>query len=252
MPVMWSDGKWIDASEGFVAMHDRGVLHGLGAFETMLAIDGTLQHGELHLRRLKNGIDRMGLRRDLEAIDVGALAREICEKNSLTSGKVRVRLTVTAGEGALEDSRPGSTASAWLTAAPISGEVAAMTVVILPFTRNENSALSGLKTTSYAENLIALRWARERGADEGIFFNNRGELCEACTANVFVKIDGHWLTPRLDSGCLPGVMRELVLERDPGIREAVITREQFARAEEMFLTSAIRGVVPARMEKGGE
>ena len=118
-----------------------------------------------------------------------------------------------------------------------------ISVVTLPFTRNEKSALKGLKSCSYAENLVALRWARERGAGEGIFFNNRGELCEACTANVFVKIDGQWHTPTLDSGCLPGVMRQMVLENDPSIRESHISREDFARAESMFLTSAIRGIV---------
>jgi branched-subunit amino acid aminotransferase/4-amino-4-deoxychorismate lyase len=144
----------------------------------------------------------------------------------------------------LHDTQPGATASAWLTAQALAGEVASVKVVALPFVRNENSALKGLKCTSYAENLLGLRWAREHGADEGIFFNTRDELCEACTANVFVKIDGHWLTPSLDSGCLPGVMREFILERDASIRESVITRAEFARAEEMFLTSAIRGVVP--------
>ncbi|MFM2170163.1 MAG: hypothetical protein RI957_392 [Verrucomicrobiota bacterium] len=225
-------------------MADRGVLHGMGAFETMLAIDGGLQHAERHERRLRESIERLGLRSDLREWDLCELAHELCCKNNLHKGKSRLRLTVTSGEGGLHDARPGDTASMWLTAQALPQMPAETAVVTLPFTRNEQSALKGLKCSSYAENLVALRWASERGAGEGIFFNNRGHLCEACMANVFVKIDGQWLTPSLDSGCLPGVMREIVLESDASIQESVITRAEFARAEEMFLTSAIRGVVP--------
>lgn len=244
MAIIWSGGNWIDESEGFVAMADRGVLHGMSAFETMLAIDGSLQHAERHERRLRESIERLGLRQDLGKWDLCALAHELCRKNNLHIGKSRLRLTVTSGEGGLHDALPGGSASIWLTAQALPQMPAEIAVVTLPFTRNEQSALKGLKCSSYAENLVALRWARERGAGEGIFFNNRGHLCESCTANVFVKIDGQWLTPSLDSGCLPGVMRQIVLERDASIQESEITRAEFARSEEMFLTSAIRGVVP--------
>jgi len=246
MAIIWSGGNWIDESEGFIAMTDRGVLHGLGVFETMLSINGELQHSQRHLRRLRDGVTRLGLRHDFDTVDVPALAREICGKNGLLSGRARLRLTVTAGEGGLYDSHPGSRAVVWLTAQAIVHEPMNLSVMTLPFARNERSALSGLKTTSYAENLMGLRWARERGAEEGIFFNHRHHLCEACTANVFVKIDGKWLTPSLDSGCLPGVMREIVLEKFSHIKEADIRQEDFLRTEEMFVTSAIRGILPVR------
>jgi len=244
MAIIWSGGKWIDESEGFVAMSDRGVLHGLGVFETMLAIDGSLQHAERHERRLRKSIERLGLRPDLREWDLCALAHELCRKNNLHRGKSRLRLTVTAGEGSLHDTNPGGCAAIWLTAQALPELPAEIAVVTLPFTRNERSPLKGLKCSSYAENLVALPWVRERGAGEGIFFNNCGHLCEACTANVFVKIDGQWLTPSLDSGCLPGVMREIVLEKNPCIGESDISREDFHHAESMFLTSAIRGMLP--------
>lgn len=240
----------MDESEGFIAMTDRGVLHGMGAFETMLAIDGHLQHAERHERRLRESIERLGLRQDLQQWDLRALAQELCRKNNLQKGKSRLRLTVTAGEGSLHDVHPGGHAGMWLTAQPLAEMPAEIAVVTLPFTRNEQSALKGLKCSSYAENLVALRWARERGADEGIFFNTRGHLCEACTANVFVKIDGQWHTPSLDSGCLPGVMREVMLENNPHIGDSDITREDFEQAESMFLTSAIRGIVPVSTSDG--
>lgn len=243
MAMLWSMGEWCEETDFSVSSRDRGLLHGLAAFETMLAIDGVIQHEEKHRRRLLRAVECMGLC-DVSGYDFLQIGQELCEKNSCASGRARLRLTVTAGEGALSEKGPGAAATVWMTASPLAAAAATCTVVTLPWTRNERGALAGMKTSSYAENVLGLQWARAQGAEEGIFFNTRDELCEACTANVFVKLDGAWHTPTLDSGCLPGVMREVILERDASIRESVITREQLARAEEMFLTSAIRGVVP--------
>jgi branched-subunit amino acid aminotransferase/4-amino-4-deoxychorismate lyase len=243
MPMIWSRGEWYEDEDFVLSVYDRGLLHGLGAFETMLALDGVIQYGGKHLRRLQGAIERMGLC-DVSAYDFLQIGRELCEKNQCASGRARLRLTVTAGEGSLSEKGPGAGATVWMTATPLAATVSTLKVVTLPWTRNERSALAGMKTSSYAENLLGLQWARAQGADEGIFFNTRDELCEACTANVFVRLDGLWHTPKLDSGCLPGVMREVILERDASIRESVITLDQVARAEEMFLTSAIRGVIP--------
>lgn len=247
--MIWSRGEWVEEKHFCVSAMDRGVLHGLGAFETMLAIDGVIQHREKHVRRLLGAIERMGLC-DVSGYDFSEIARDLCEKNSCASGRARLRLTVTAGEGTLAQQAPGDGALVWLTAQALAPAAPTCKVVTLPWTRNERSALAGLKTTSYAENLVALQWARAQGADEGIFFNTRDELCEACTANVFVRIEGVWHTPALASGCLPGVMREVILESDRVIHESIITREQLAKAEVMFLTSAIRGVVPVSCFNG--
>jgi len=236
-------GEWCEETDFAVSSRDRALLHGLAAFETMLAIDGVIQHEARHRRRMARTVDALGLA-DVSGLDWERVAAELCEKNGLGRGRARLRLTVTAGEGALAEPGPGAGAMVWMTAQPLAEMASSCRIVTLPWVRNERSALVGMKTTSYAENLLGLQWARARGAEEGIFFNTRDELCEACTANVFVKIDGVWRTPSLASGCLPGVMREVILERDANIKESVITREQFARAEEMFLTSAIRGMVP--------
>ena len=80
-------------------------------------------------------------------------------------------------------------------------------VVVVPWIRNERSAIVGLKTTSYAENVVALAHAQERGGAEAIFANGRDELCEGTGTNVFVERDDAIVTPPLDSGCLAGVTR---------------------------------------------
>ncbi len=127
-------------------------------------------------------------------------------------------------------------------------------VVSAPWVRNERAATAGLKTTSYAENVIALAHAKERGALEAVFGNTRGELCEATGSNVFVVVDGVLRTPPLDSGCLAGITRELLLEwcRDAGIEvvEEALPLDVLAHADEVFLTSSIKDVFPVSAVDG--
>ena len=82
----------------------------------------------------------------------------------------------------------------------------------VPWVRNERSAVAGVKTTSYAENVVALAHAHARGASEALFLNTQGRVCEGTGSNVFAVVDGAILTPPLSSGCLAGVTRDLVIE----------------------------------------
>ena len=110
-----------------------------------------------------------------------------------------------------------------------------------PWTRNERGATAGLKTTSYAENVRALRIAHEAGASEALMANTQGHLCEGTGTNVFVVIDGQAFTPPLDSGCLAGVSRELLLEAAE-VTEKTMPLDVLTTADEVFLTSTTRDV----------
>jgi branched-chain amino acid aminotransferase len=134
--------------------------------------------------------------------------------------------------------------------APATEWPAAATVVTVPWPRNERGALAGLKTTSYADNVIAYRYAQERGADEAIFGNTRDNLCEGTGTNVFVVVDGRVVTPPLSAGCLGGVTRELLLELDLAIEEADLPLTALASVEEAFLTSSTRDVQPIAVIDG--
>lgn len=120
-------------------------------------------------------------------------------------------------------------------------------VVTVPWVRNERAATAGLKTTSYADNVVALAYAKARGASEAIFGNTRGELCEGTGSNVFVVIDGVIVTPPADSGALEGITRGLALEwcREDGLAvdERALPLEVLETAEEVFITSSTRDVL---------
>ena len=125
----------------------------------------------------------------------------------------------------------------------------------MAWVRNERSAVAGLKTTSYAENVVALAAARALGADEAVLANTVGELCEGTASNVFVERGGELVTPHLASGCLAGITRELVLEwgqraglpvreAEPGeLPYAVLDEVEQGRAH-LALAGSVRNVVP--------
>ena len=158
----------------------------------------------------------------------------------------RLRLTVTAGRGPLGSGRGEAGSSVLIGVEPLGAQVnphAPARVAIVAWRRNEHGATAGLKTTSYAENVVALAWARRRGADEAIFANTAGRLCEGTGSNVFVVVDGQVLTPPLASGCLAGITRELVLTCT-GAVETDLPLAALAEASEAFLTSTMRDVQP--------
>lgn len=228
---------------------DRGLTHGLGVFETVLAVDGQLRALELHLERMRHGAGVLGL--DAARVDEEVLVSaigELLERRGLKEGRARVRISLSAGSGDLRMLAPGNDALLWIIASRAADPPDAIKLVTASFPRNEASPLAGIKAFAYAESLLALDQARQAGADEALFFNTRGELCEATTSNVFLVRGGELLTPPLSSGCLPGTMRRRVLEfcakASISAREVNLTALDLAAAEQVFITSAIRGVVP--------
>ena len=100
---------------------------------------------------------------------------------------------------------------------------------MVPWRRNQHGALTGVKTTSYAENVVALAAARAAGVGEALLANTAGELCEGTGTNVFCVLDGVPCTPPLSSGCLAGVTRALVLAWCPQVVERVLSLADLAR-----------------------
>lgn len=212
----------------------------------MAAIDGVPVFVNRHLARLRQSCEKLGWTVDLA--ELGSIASELLVRNSLTTGRARLRLIVTAGSGPHNDLTAGDDRLVWLTAFPATETPISMSVCLSPWSRNERSPLVGLKCASYAENLVALDHARRNGFDETIFLNIAGQLCEAATANLFLVKNGVLLTPSLDSGCLPGIGREVILElaTTQGIlvEERPVVLTDLHAADEIFLSSSTRGVIP--------
>lgn len=229
-----------------VSASDHGLLLGDGLFETFLVRDGEVRDLDAHLARLRGSCERMGI--ELHHDDAALTAKALDAAATADGGQARVRITVTSGEGPAGFRRGSGLATVIVTASPFIPNDQPLTAVTLPWRRNENSPIAGLKTLSMAENVLAARFAEP--ADEGIWLNTRGELCEGTATNVFVDLGDRIVTPPLDSGCLPGVARRGVIAaaRENGVPLAEETLDgailERVRAGEigMFLTSAVRGI----------
>ncbi|HLS13351.1 MAG TPA: aminotransferase class IV [Beutenbergiaceae bacterium] len=247
--ILWFDGSLHTSSAGLVDALDHGLTVGDGVFETCEIRQGQVFALTRHIARLVRSATGLGLlppsddqvRHAVEAVRQEWLATQ--EAGTLG----RLRITWTDGPGPLGSERLQTPGTLIVAAAPTSPPKP-VRVRIVPWTRNERSAVAGLKTTSYAENARALAYAAEHGDGEAIFGNNREELCEGTGTNIFIEAGGVLYTPPLDSGCLAGITRELVLEwaGDSGVevREETMPLARLQQAEHAALTSSTRGLVP--------
>ncbi|MEO7070709.1 MAG: aminotransferase class IV [Nostocoides sp.] len=243
---VWVDGRLVGADEPAVPALDHAVTVGDAAFETLKVEGGVPFAPTRHLRRLQRSMAGLGLPApDVDRIEEGITA-VLGAGPALGFG--RLRYMVTGGAGPLGSDRGGSPLTYIVTAGPQPRPPAAATLATVAWIRNERAATVGLKTTSYAENVIALAAAHEHGAIEAIFANTRDELCEATGSNIFLVRSGVVLTPPLSSGCLAGVTRELLLEwaREAGIevREDPIALAAAYDVDEVFITSSTKDVLP--------
>lgn len=244
MTQLWCNGRWFDSQDFPASPLDRGAIQGLGLFETLLGLDGVPVFAARHLARLHHACERLGW--SFSCPEFHATAGELLARNQLGSGRARIRLTITAGSGPVDDLTPGADCVMWMTALPAGAVPANLTAGLSPWPRNERSALAGLKCASYGENVIALDHARRTGFHQSIFLNTVGHLCEAATANLFLVKGGTLLTPPLHSGCLPGITRAVVIELAESLQipceERDLSPEDLRLADEIFLTSSIHGV----------
>lgn len=235
----------MDAMDFAAAPTDRGLTVGLGLFETILAIDGRPIALDRHLARFVAGCKRLGWETDVSGM--GELMVELVRRNDLTHGRARVRLAISGGSGNVQCLALGVDHVVWMIALPVALPPLSSTANLSPWPRNERSPLAGLKCASYAENLIALEHANRLGFEETVFLNTAGHVCEAATSNLFLVKEGKIITPSLESGCLPGVMRSLAIELAAELgmvcHERAVDRGELHDAEELFLTSAIRGIM---------
>lgn len=241
----WIDGRLVALSDAKVSVLDHGLVVGDGVFETLRVYRGVPFAWTRHLARLRASAEGLGLETP-SAAALREAADAVLRANGLT--EARLRITVTGGVAPPGSGRGDGPSSAFLLAFPLEPAAASVDVVIAPWTRNEHGALVGLKTISYAANVRALAYARERGAGEAIFANTKGDLCEATGSNVFLVRDGALSTPPPSAGCLSGVTRALLLELSHQLGIPTAERDMpvgaLAQSDEAFLSSTTREVQP--------
>jgi branched-chain amino acid aminotransferase len=246
--AVWIDGSVVDPDDATVSVFDHGLTVGDGVFETLKVVDGRPFALRRHLERFHRSAQGLGLNVPLGDAGLRAAIEDALAAAGAEAG--RVRITLTGGVAPLGSGRGEAPPTLIIAATPLEPWPPDTTAVTVPWPRNERSAVTGFKTTSYAENVVALAEARKLDATEAILPNLVGNLCEGTGTNVFVAIDGRLVTPPLLSGCLAGVTRALLLEELPDAEEDDVPIDDLARADEVLLTSSTRDVQPLRALDG--
>jgi len=242
---LWLNGNIRPASETHIAPTDAGFLLGDGLFETMRIYDGRILDLDRHLDRLARSAEVFRLAPPPEDTIAAGLAALI-ERNGCTDGVCR--LTVTRGPRPPALGVPHVTTTTVLAyTAPLPRHAAAdepVTLATSTVRLDPGSPLAGHKTTSYLPFLWARQEALDHGADEAILLNSAGFVAECATANVFAVRSGRVATPPLTAGCLPGVVRGVVLnlcvDLDVPAEERDLTLDDLHQADEVLITNSLR------------
>jgi branched-chain amino acid aminotransferase len=245
---VWAGGRLCEEADATVSLMDHGITVGDAVFETVAVEAGVALALSRHLARLARSCVGLGIPApDLTGLRQAAL--DVVGANQLDEGLLRI--VHTSGPGPLGSARGDREPTTAVLAGPSRHWAGTADVAIVPWLRNEHAASAGLKTTSYADNVIALAEASRRGCSEAILANTAGALCEGSGTNVFLELDGVLVTPALSSGCLAGVSRGLLIERcGLDVQERDIPLGALSEAREAFLTSATRHVQPIRAVDG--
>jgi len=242
-----------EASEPDLSPGQVGLLAGWGVFSTLRVADGVLFAFERHWARIVRDAAAMHVPIPSDAGNVRRRLLELVEANR--AFHATLRLVIVRNGGGM-----------W--AGPATGrasDVIALTAdskdwgegVKLGYVENARHAaceFSGTKILSWAMNLTWVESAQARGLDEVILLNEHGEVAECTSANIFASNGGQVWTPPVSSGCLPGITREVLLEEIhvPGIRiaEKSLTAAELERADEVFITSTTRNLLPVHEIEG--
>jgi branched-chain amino acid aminotransferase len=245
--LLLHNDQTVDAAAHIVSPGQVGLLNGWGIFSTLRVYDGVLFCWDRHWKRMKFDADRMRVPFPAESQWLEDLLLKLVEVNQAWNSTLRVCIIRNRG-GMWEG--PSITRPFDLVAftAEVNQWAPAMKLGVVPNARHAASEFSGAKVLSWSENLTRYERAHEQGFDEVVLLNERGEVAECTSANVFAVKGDRVYTPPLSSGCLPGVTRAVLLEEAKvaglTIEEKVLQLKDLEAADEVCLTSTTREVLP--------
>ena len=247
------------ADEARVSILDNGFTFGDAVYETLRTYGGRPFALPRHLTRLRASAARLGFGLPQSDTDLARTLDALLDRAG--NAESFIRLIVTRGVGDISyhfERIKGPTVV--IAVKPFEGFPAAhyaegIALTLVSIRRNHPQALDpAIKSNNLLNNVLAVREAQAKGAVEAILLNQEGQVAEGASTNVFMVKDGAATTPPLDAGILRGITREVVLElaREAGmaIREATVSPEALRQADEIFITSSTREVMPACLLDG--
>ena len=270
---IWLNGKVVDEKNAKVSIFDRGFLYGDGVFETMRSHNRMVFKLDEHLDRLYASFRVIDIKIPYSKQFLKQQIYRLLKVNKLDDAYIRV--TVTRGQGTIGlaeiKCKDPTVVIIVIKFKPYPAKMYrdGITVKIVDIRQNEKSPLSGIKSISFLNNILA-RLASHRGArttgarhrgeakkggfDDAIMLNSRKEVSEATVSNIFLIKGRVLMTPSLKSGILPGITRRAILDAAPDIglrpKQKAITLRELYGADEIFLTNSLMGVMPVTRVDG--
>jgi branched-chain amino acid aminotransferase len=242
---IWFNGEVVAAGEARIVVHAAGPTLGWGVFTTIGVWHGRAFETERHLQRLRRDAAKLQIPVHFDDAVLRQAAAATIQDNCITRGIIRITV-LHRGDGRWNTDAGCDT---FIMARPIAEDAAstrALRLVLSPFRIETRRATAGVKSTSYIDYQVAWQDAARHGFSEALLCNGSGAISECSRANVFWARGGVLHTPHLESGCLPGIGRELVLEwaAESGLalRQGHYSLQDIAAADEVFITSAAQGV----------
>ena len=248
---IWINGRLVAPAEAKISVFDRGFMYGDGAFETMRAYAGVVFALDEHLRRVFSALKVLRIKPPYSKERLRGAVYNTLWANKLYSAYIK--LIITRGEGrfglAYKDiSMPNVVVIAKnfegypekMYERGISAKITGV--------QNERSSIAGLKTLNYLPVIMARIHAKEGRFDDAILENTEGKITEGATSNVFFVKKASLITPSPDSGVLPGITRDVIMDiaRKSRIRvvEKDVSRRELLGSDEAFFTSSLAEVIP--------
>ena len=243
------NGRVCDAASPALYAGQLGLLAGWGVFTTIRVSQGALFAWERHWARLSRDAERMNVSIPWSASDIESGLLRLIEANGRPDCTLRL-VFVRNGGGMWEGPAGGSARTSDVIALTADsrpwGE--SVRLAVQPDARFAANEFAGVKILSWAQNLTWAERAQKQGFDETVLLNERGQVAECTSANIFAVLDGAVYTPPLSDGCLAGITREVLLDKiqEPGIRiaERSLLLDDLYRADEVFITSTTRDLLP--------
>lgn len=242
--IAWFDAELLPLGGVSIPATDRGFLLGDGFFETMAATDGQVIRFNAHMDRLEETAAFLKTPLRYTRGDIAAAIQDVLTANGLNDKRAALRLTITRGSGPRGILPPLDICPHMLiSASEAPDHFPAAKVKTVSLRRNEKSPTSRIKSLCYMDNILAMQEAKEAGADEALLLNTIGNIAEGSISNIFFIQGNDLLTPSIEDGALPGVMRKTVLSvatlMGLTAQETSLTPEIIQSCDEAFLTNSL-------------
>ena len=232
------------ADEAMLKPGQLGLLAGWGVFTTLRIYRGVPFAFERHWERMKRDAELIHVPFEFDRHEVRKNLLEMIERNDAAESSVRL-CVVRSENGVMAGPGLGNPSDLIAFSIDLRGWSETIALGVREQGRHAASPFAGTKTLSWAHNLTMVETANQEGYGEVVLLNERGEVAECTSANIFTVVKGVTYTPPLRSGPLPGVTRAVMLEEiDEPVEEKILTLDDLYEADEVFITSSTRELIP--------